>query len=83
MAWTVVLGSSQNGSAGNEIWQYEDSATAAHTYSEANGSYSGGIRTFTTPGLSPNETTYVRCRKTGETVERGELSRNYFEARRP
>ena len=88
MAWTVVLGSSQDGSNGNEIWAYEDSATAAHTYTEASGRYSGGIRTFTTPGPSPNETTYVRCRMkelygVTDEVERGELSRNYFEARRP
>ena len=90
MAWTVVLGSSQDGSNGNEIWAYEDSATAAHTYTDANGSYSGGIRTFTTPGPSPNETTYVKCRKKDETTGgslntglRGELSKNYFDARRP
>ena len=76
MAWVNIA------KTGN-IWAYENGATAAHTYTDAPGSYSGGIRTFTTPGLSPNETTYVRCRKTGETVERGELSRNYFEARRP
>jgi hypothetical protein len=83
MAWTVVLGSSEDGTNGNEIWQYENGATAAHTYPDANGSYSGGIRTFVTPGPSPNETTYVRCRKVGETIERGELSKNYFDARRP
>ena len=83
MAWTVVLGSSQDGSNGNEIWAYEDSATAVHTYIDANGSYSSGIRTFTTPGPSPNETTYVRCRMVADSIERGELSKNYFDARRP
>ena len=83
MAWTVVLGSSQDGSNGNEIWEYENGATAAHTYSEANGSYSGGIRTFTTPGAAPNETTYVRCRMVVDDIERGELSKNYFDAQRP
>ncbi|SVD95137.1 uncharacterized protein METZ01_LOCUS447991, partial [marine metagenome] len=74
MAWTVVLGSSEDGSAGDEIWQYENSATAAHTYPDANGSYSGGIRTFVTPGPSANQQTYVRCRMVADSVERGELS---------
>ena len=83
MAWTVVLGSSQDGSNGNEIWEYENGATAAHTYTDASGSYSGGIRTFTTPGPSPNETIYVRCRMVVDDIERGELSKNYFDARRP
>ena len=81
MAWTVVLGSSQDGSNGNEIWEYENGATAAHTYSEANGSYSGGIRTFTTPGPSPNQETYVRCRRLLDNVERGELSKTFYDAR--
>ena len=53
MAWVNIA------KTGN-IWAYENGATAAHTYTDANGSYSGGIRTFTTPGPSPNETTYVR-----------------------
>ena len=83
MAWAVVRGSSQDGSNGNEIWEYENGATSAHTKSEANGSYSGGIRTFTTPGPSPNETIYVRCRMVVDDIERGELSKNYFDARRP
>ena len=82
MAWTVVLGSSEDGSAGDEIWEYENTATAAHTYTDAPGSYSSGIRTFTTPGLSPNQETYVRCRRLLDNVERGELSWNYFEERR-
>jgi len=83
MAWTVVLGSSQDGSAGNEIWEYENTATAAHTYPDANGSYSGGIRTFTTPGPSPNETTYVRCRMVVDDIERGELSKTFYDGRIP
>ena len=90
MAWTVVLGSSEDGTNGDEIWEYDNAATASDTYLEANGSYASGIRTFTTPGPSPNETTYVKCRKKDETSGgslntglRGELSKNYFDARRP
>ena len=81
MAWAVVRGSSQDGSNGNEIWEYENGATAAHTYSEANGSYSGGIRTFNPPGPTPAQETYVRCRRLLDNVERGELSKTYYDAR--
>ena len=83
MAWAVVRGSSQDGSNGDEIWEYENGATATHTYTDAPGTYSGGIRSFDPPGATPVQKTYARCRKTGETVERGELSWNYFEERRP
>ena len=82
MAWTVVLGSSEDGSAGDEIWAYENSATAAHTYTDAPGTYSGGIRSFDPPGATPVQKTYVRCRMVADSVERGELSWNYFEERR-
>ena len=64
MAWVDVPGSSA-------VWQYENSATAANTYSDsgagANSAFSGGIRTYT------------RCRKKGTTVERGELSKTYYD----
>ena len=40
---------------------------------------SGGIRTYTLPGSSDRVKTYIRCRKTGETTERGELSKTYYD----
>ncbi len=80
MAWTVVLGSSQDGSAGNEIWQYENGATAAHTYTDAPGTYASGIRTFDPPGATPAQATYVRCRMVVDSVERGELSKTFWDA---
>ena len=83
MAWTVVLGSSQDGSNGNEIWEYENGATAAQTYTDAPGTYSGGIRSFDPPGATPVQKTYARCRMVVDDIERGELSKNYFDARRP
>lgn len=73
MAWVTVPGS-------NNIWQYDNAATAADTYTDANGTTSGGIRSFTPPGGN-TQYTYVKCRKTGETQERGELSKNYYDAR--
>ena len=73
MAWVVVLGS-------NGIWEYDNAATAADTYTDANGTTTSGIRTFVTP-LGNTQYTYVKCRKAGETAERGELSKNYYDAR--
>ena len=47
MAWVDVPGS-------NEVWQYENTATAANTYSDsaagANSVIANGIRTYTAPG---------------------------------
>jgi hypothetical protein len=77
MAWVTVPGS-------NSIWQYENSATATHTYPDAaagaNSVISGGIRTYTKPGTSNTVQTYIRTRKTGQTQESGELSKTYYDA---
>ena len=55
MAFVVVPGS-------NGIWEYDNAATAADTYSDANGTTAAGIRTFTPPGGN-TQYTYVKCRK--------------------
>ena len=77
MAWVDVPGSSN-------VWQYENTATAANTYSDsaagANSVISGGIRTYTKPGTSDTVKVYIRTRKKGETTERGELSKTYYDA---
>jgi len=76
MAWVTVTGS-------NSIWQYENSATISNTYPDsadgANSAISGGVRTYTKPGGGTVQT-YIRCRKTGETTERGELSKTFYDA---
>ena len=76
MAWVDVPGSSA-------VWQYENSATAANTYSDsgagANSVFSGGVRTYTKPGTSDTVAVYARVRKKGTTVERGELSKTYYD----
>ena len=75
MAWVDVTGS-------NSVWQYENSATAANTYSDsgagANSAFSGGVRTYTKPGGGTVKV-YARTRKKGTTVERGELSKTYYD----
>jgi len=73
MAWVNIA------KTGN-IWAYENGATAAHTYTDAPGSYSGGIRTFDPPGATPAQATYVRCRMVVDSVERGELSKTFWDA---
>ena len=75
MAWVDVPGSSS-------IWQYENTATASNTYSDsgagANSAFSGGVRTYTKPGGGTVKV-YARVRKKGTTVERGELSKTYYD----
>ena len=75
MAWVDVPCS-------NNVWQYENSATAANTYSDsaagANSVISGGVRTYTKPGGGTVKV-YARTRKKGETTERGELSKTYYD----
>jgi len=73
MAWVSVPGS-------NGIWEYDNAATASDTYSDANGTTSAGVRTFTPSGGNA-QYTYVKVRKTGETVERGELNKNFYDNR--
>ena len=73
MAWVTVPGS-------NSIWEYDNAATAAgsDTYDEANGTVTAGVRAFTPTGGN-TQYTYIRCRKAGETIVRGELNKNYFD----
>ena len=73
MAWVAVPGS-------NNIWEFDNAATASDTYSDANGITTAGVRTYTPTG-GPNQYTYVKCRKVGETIERGELNKNYYDNR--
>jgi hypothetical protein len=76
MAWVDVPGS-------NSVWQYENTATIAHTYPDsadgANSTIASGIRTFTKTDSS-TVAVYIRSRKKGETKERGELSKTYYDA---
>lgn len=75
MAWVTVPGS-------DDIWEYDNTASAEDpdTYDDANGTVSGGIRSFTPPGGN-TQYTYIKCRKVGETIVRGELSNNYYDNR--
>jgi|TARA_B110000971_G_C19959694_1_gene477376 hypothetical protein len=77
MAWVDVPNS-------NNIWEYDNAATVSATYSDsaagANSTVASGIRTYTKPGTSDTVQTYIKTRKKGTTVERGELSKTYYDA---
>lgn len=73
MAYVVVPGS-------NGIWEYDNAATAEDTYTDANGTTTAGVRSFTPP-YGNTQLTYVKVRKAGETIERGELSKTYYDSR--
>jgi hypothetical protein len=74
MAWVTVPGS-------NGVWEYDNAATSADTYPDANGTTAAGIRSYTPPNNGNTQEIYIKVRKTGETIERGELSKNYYDAR--
>ena len=75
MAWVDIPGS-------NSIWQYDNAATISNTYPDsadgANSVIASGIRTYTKPGGGTVQV-YIRCRKKGTPLERGELSKTYFD----
>jgi hypothetical protein len=73
MAWVTVPGS-------NSIWEYDNAATKsdADCYPDANGTVSAGVRSFTSIGGN-TENIYMKCRKAGETIVRGELNKNYYD----
>jgi len=83
MAWVTIAKSVVTGFTG---WAYDNAATTANTYpasmhlSRANGSDASGIRTFDPPGATPAQATYVRCRMVVDSVERGELSKTFWDA---
>ena len=79
MAWVDVLGS-EDAVANTCIWEYDNAATVADTYTDANGTTASGVRTFTPFGGNV-QLTYVKVRKKGETTERGELSKSYYDAK--
>lgn len=74
MAWVVVPGS-------NGVWEYDNAATAANSYPDANGTVAAGIRSYTPPNGGNTQEMYIRTRKAGETQERGELSKNYYDGK--
>lgn len=77
MAWVTVPGS-------DNIWEYDNAATISDTYPDsadgANSTISGGIRTYTHPSDGRTVQVYIKTRKAGETKERGELSKTFYDS---
>jgi len=77
MAWVTVPGS-------DGIWEYDNTAIVTNTYPDsadgANSVIANGIRTYTKPGTSDTVQVYIRTRKAGETKERGELSKTFYDS---
>jgi len=71
MAYVIVPGT-------NDIWEYDNAAVRADTYPDSPGTITGGIRTFTHPNGNVTKT-YIKCRKVGETIVRGELNKDYYD----
>ena len=76
MAWVTVPGS-------DGIWEYDNTAIVTNTYPDsadgANSVVANGIRTYTKPDVGGTVQVYMRTRKVGTTVERGELSKTYYD----
>lgn len=72
MAWIPVPGT-------NGAWEYENTATKVDSYIDSNGTVSSGVRSFVSPFSGVTQQSYLRTRRTGETIERGELSKNYYD----
>jgi hypothetical protein len=91
MAWVDVPGT-YHAVSNTHIWEYDNAPTLGtlvtgavihpdDQYYRANGTVTNGIRSFTPPGGSAQET-YVRVRKKDDpAIERGELSKTYYDAR--
>ena len=61
--------------------QIEAGATVTPYLETAGTAISGGVRTYDKPGTTKTKPlqTYIRTRKAGETIERGELSKTYYD----
>lgn len=71
MAWVTIPGS-------NNVWEYDNAATAADTYSDSPGTITAGVRRFDRPS-GATQYTYIKCRKAGETIVRGELNKDFYD----
>lgn len=62
----------------NTDWEYDNTATAADTYSDTPGTIAAGIRTYTTRGGATRQT-YIKCRKVTNNgyVAVGEIDKTF------
>ena len=80
--------SSSSGSSGSTSasgpWEYDNTATEADTYPGstrgANITISNGVKTYIKPVSGTAEEVYISTRKMGETKNRGEISKSFYDA---
>jgi hypothetical protein len=81
--YTVTTPFSVQSSSSSGAFEYDNTATAADTYPDsangANVTISGGIRTYVKPVSGTVEQVYIKTRKVGETKERGEMSKTFYD----
>ena len=82
MAYQPIL----DGSGQATVWLFDNEAKSTNVYdpntivlSPPNGQDDGGIRTFTWPN-GRTQKIYIRCKKVGEELVRGELSKDYYDS---
>jgi hypothetical protein len=86
LASAFSMSSSSSGSSGSASgpWEYDDTATESDTYPGstrgANITISGGVKTYIKPVSGTAEQVYISTRKLGETKNRGELSKTFYDA---
>ena len=86
LASAFSMSSSSSGSSGSASgpWEYDDTATEADTYPGstrgANITISGGVKTYIKPVSGTAEQVYISTRKLGETKNRGEISKTFYDA---
>ena len=80
--------SSSSGSSGSTSasgpWEYDNTATESDTYPGstrgANITISNGVKTYIKPVSGTAEEVYISTRKMGETKNRGEVSKSFYDA---
>ena len=86
LASAFSMSSSSSGSSGSASgpWEYDDTATESDTYPGstrgANITISGGVKTYIKPVSGTAEQVYISTRKLGETKNRGEVSKTFYDA---
>jgi hypothetical protein len=86
LASAFSMSSSSSGSSGSVSgpWEYDDTATESDTYPGstrgANITISGGVKTYIKPVSGTAEEVYISTRKLGETKNRGEVSKTFYDA---
>lgn len=85
LASAFSISSSASGSSGSASgpWEYDNTATESDTYPGsargANTTISNGVKTYVKPVSGTQVQVYISTRKLGETKNRGEISKTFYD----